>query len=116
MVSTFTLYCLAFALTLPLKQISKAMDQQNTTGQATLQEAKEVMTSKEAAAYMGVSLSYLYKLTMRRQIPHYKPLGKMCYFKKAELLQWLTSNRVATAEEISQQAQAYCLKKKGEKA
>ena len=74
---------------------------------------KEVLTSDEAAKYMGVSKSYLYKLTMRQQIPHYKPLGKMCYFNRAELEQWLQSNRVATNAEISQQAQAYCMKKGG---
>ena len=39
---------------------------------------KEVLTSDEAAKYMGVSKSYLYKLTMRQQIPHFKPMGKMC--------------------------------------
>ncbi len=74
---------------------------------------KEVLTSDEAAKYMGISKSYLYKLTMRQQIPHYKPLGKMCYFNRAELEQWLQSNRVATNEDISQQAQAYCMKKRG---
>ena len=74
---------------------------------------KEVLTSDEAARYMGVSKSYLYKLTMRQQIPHFKPMGKMCYFNRQELEQWLQSNRVATATEIEQQAQAYCMKKGG---
>lgn len=74
---------------------------------------KEVLTSDEAAKYMGVSKSYIYKLTMRQAIPHYKPMGKMCYFKRAELEDWLQSNRVATTAEISQQAQSYCMKKGG---
>ena len=74
---------------------------------------KEVLTSDEAARYMGVSKSYLYKLTMTQQIPHYKPMGKMCYFNREELQNWLQSNRVATADEISQQAQAYCIRKGG---
>ena len=72
---------------------------------------KEVLTSDEAARYLGISKSYLYKLTMQQKIPHYKPLGKMCYFNRVELEQWLQSNRVATDEEISQQAQQYCAKK-----
>ncbi len=72
--------------------------------------SKEVLTSNEAAAYMGVSKSYLYKLTMRQAIPHYKPMGKMCYFNRQELENWLQSNRVSTSAEISQQAQAYCMK------
>ena len=74
---------------------------------------KEVLTSDEAAKYMGVSKSYLYKLTMRQQVPHYKPMGKMCYFNRLELEQWLQSNRVSTSTEINQQAQAYCMKKGG---
>ena len=72
---------------------------------------KEVLTSDEAAKYMGVSKSYLYKLTMKQQIPHFKPMGKMCYFNRLELEQWLQSNRVATATEIELTAQAYCMKK-----
>lgn len=72
---------------------------------------KEVLTSDEAARYMGISKSHLYKLTMNQQIPHYKPMGKMCYFNRLELEQWLQNNRVATAMEIEQRAQAYCMKK-----
>lgn len=74
---------------------------------------KEVLTSEEAARYMGVSRSWLYKLTMRKQIPHYKPMGKMCFFKRVELEEWLQNNRVATESEINQKAQAYCMKKGG---
>ncbi len=76
---------------------------------------KEVLTSDEAAKYMGISKSYLYKLTMRQEIPHYKPMGKMCYFNRIEIEGWLQSNRIATAGEISQQAQSYCMKKGGRK-
>lgn len=71
---------------------------------------KEVLTSDEAAKYMGISKSYLYKLTMKQQIPHFKPMGKMCYFNRLELEQWLQSNRITTEAEISQKAQSFCMK------
>ena len=74
---------------------------------------KEVLTSDEAARYMGISKSYLYKLTMRQKIPHYKPTGKMCYFNRLELEGWLQSNRVQTDDELEQQAQR--IAKKGGK-
>jgi len=74
---------------------------------------KEVLTSTEAARYMGVSLSQLYKLTMNRVIPHYKPNGKMCYFNRRELEAWLMSNPVGTDSDLEQQAQAYYAMKKG---
>lgn len=75
--------------------------------------AKEVLTAEETARYMGVSKSYLYKLTMRGEIPHYKPRGKMCYFNRAEVEAWLQSNRVATAEEISDRAHKILMEKGG---
>lgn len=71
---------------------------------------KEVLTSDEAARYLGISKSYLYKLTMMQKIPHYKPMGKMCYFNRLELEGWLQSNRVATDAELSQQAHTFCMK------
>ena len=69
---------------------------------------KNVLSADEAAAYLNVSKSYLYKLTMARKIPFSKPLGKMCYFDRLELEAWLLSNRVATSDEITERAQAYC--------
>ncbi len=78
----------------------------------TIYATKEVLTSDEAAQYMDISKSYLYKLTMRGEIPHYKPMGKMCYFNRAELEEWLQSNRVATATEIADRANQYCMKRK----
>lgn len=75
--------------------------------------SKEVLTSEEAAKYMGISMSYLYKLTMRQQIPFYKPMGKMCYFNRHELEEWLQSNRMSSSDEINRKAQQYCMKKGG---
>lgn len=76
----------------------------------TLFCTKEVLTSDEAARYMGISKSYLYRLTMRGEIPHYKPTGKMNYFNRAELEQWLQQNRCATATEIADRAASHLMK------
>lgn len=82
---------------------------------AELITRKEVLTTSEAARYLGISKATLYKLTMARAIPHYKPTGKQCYFDRKELENWLRSNRVAPAEEIADKAAAYCMKKGGKK-
>ena len=76
----------------------------------TIFTTKEILTSEEAAQYMGISKSYLYKLTMRQQIPHYKPMGKMCYFNRTELENWLQRNRVSTSEEINDRAARYIMR------
>ena len=75
---------------------------------------KEVLTSAEAATYLGVTKSCLYKWTMSRQIPHYKsPTGKLCFFNRAEVEAWMQSCRVATDAEL--EAKAEKLSKKGGK-
>lgn len=77
---------------------------------------KEVLTSDEAAKYLGVSKSCLYKWTMTRQIPHYKsPTGKMCFFNRKEIEAWMQSQRVATDEELEAQAEAFKKEKGGRK-
>ena len=73
---------------------------------------KEVLTSDEAAAYLGISKSALYKLTMGRKIPFYKS-AKLCYFDRQEIIDWMKSNRVATQEEL--EAKAMEIAKKGGK-
>lgn len=74
---------------------------------------KIVLTSNETAQYMGVSKSYLYKLTMNKEIPHYKPMGKVVYFNRLELEEWLQSNRVSSSREIKEKVNAYCTKNGG---
>ena len=71
---------------------------------------KAVLTSAEAAAFLGVSLSTLHKWTMARAIPFSKPAGKLCYFDRLELEAWARSGRVSTNDEIAAKAQAYCQK------
>jgi excisionase family DNA binding protein len=46
----------------------------------------------EAAKYLSISQSTLYKLTYQRKIPSHKPTGKLLYFFKHELDEWISSN------------------------
>ncbi len=74
---------------------------------------KEMLTMAEAAAYTGLSVSYLYKLTHKKQIPYYKPNGKQIFFAREELIAWLKRNRQNTQAEAEAAAAAYCVGKKG---
>ena len=68
---------------------------------------KNVLTFDEAARYIGVSKSDLYKRTHLRTIPHFKPRNKMIYFDRVELENYLKQNPVQTADEIEAKAQTY---------
>jgi excisionase family DNA binding protein len=65
---------------------------------------KSILSFDEAAEFLHLSKSYLYKLTSAGQIPHYKPKGKMLYFEKASLEDWLRQNPVKTVRQMEQEA------------
>ena len=73
--------------------------------------ANEMLTTKEAADFLRLSVGYLYKLTMQKKIPYYKPFGNRCYFKRTELAELLQSNRIATVDEVQRQAVVHVLSK-----
>ena len=66
-----------------------------------------LLTTTEAAHYLGVKPSYLYKMMMRRAIPYYKPGGKLCFFSRDDLDAWLTSIRIKSQREIESDAARY---------
>ena len=65
---------------------------------------KEALTTQEAAQYLGMEVSTLYKKTMQNEIPFYSPYGKRLYFKRTELEKWMLQNRHATNEEMQAEA------------
>lgn len=62
---------------------------------------KQILSLEEAAIYMSVSKSYLYKLTSKREIPFYRPGAKLIFFKREELDAWILGHRNAPVTELS---------------
>lgn len=50
------------------------------------------LTLVEAAEYLSMSQSHLYKLTSKNKIKCHKPNGKYIYFFKNELDDWIKMN------------------------
>ena len=55
---------------------------------------KDLITLNECANVLGLSRSYLYKLTSTNQIPFYKPMGKKIFFSLKEVEDWAKRGRV----------------------
>jgi excisionase family DNA binding protein len=77
---------------------------------------KKVLTFEEAANYMGMSKSCLYKMTSQKLISHYKPNGKMIFFELEELEAYLLSVRVKPQSEIDAEASTYVVTGKHKRA
>ncbi len=86
-----------------LTEIASKLDEQNIL-------QKTVLTLSEAAKYLDISESHIYKLTSSRQIPHFCPQGKKLYFRREELDQWLQRNRQSSDDEIERQAADYLIR------
>lgn len=76
-----------------------------------LLSSKTVLNITEACRYTGLSQSYLYKLTSLGLIPFSKPNGKMIYFSKSKLDNWLLQNDHKSKSEIEAEAIKYSSRK-----
>ena len=72
---------------------------------------KSVLNFNEAAIFIEVSHSHLYKLTSTGKIPFYKPNGKKIYFNRAELEDWMLRNKNESVSEIKKHAADYLIKR-----
>ena len=71
----------------------------------------EVFNLNQAAEYVSLSKSAIYKKTSERNIPHFKQ-GKKLYFKRSELDSWLTELKISTNAEIEKEATDYIIRKR----
>jgi excisionase family DNA binding protein len=62
--------------------------------ESQLNPMKKIMNVKELSYYIGMAESYIYKLSSAKIIPHYSPLGKMIYFDRDEINEWILSNKI----------------------
>jgi excisionase family DNA binding protein len=93
-----------------LNTIERKLDELAALNKELAALNKETLNLKEAAKYLNVSCSHLYKLTYSKQIPHYKPRGKQVFFERKELDRWLLQNRQTTKAEMEQAAIDYVVK------
>jgi excisionase family DNA binding protein len=66
---------------------------------------KEYLSITEVCSYLGVSKSYVYKLSFNNSIPKYCPGGKLIFMKKSDVDNWLCRNRIASEDELYAQAE-----------
>ncbi len=57
----------------------------------------------------------MYKLTSGRIIPHHVPNGKLIYFKRAEVDEWVLHNKRNSMEEIQKESERFILNSKDKK-
>lgn len=81
-------------------------------GEPEAQEAEKVLTVKEAAAFLSLSVPTIYGMISKGELPVMKR-SKRCYFSKMDLIAYLKQGRKKTIAESAAEANEYCRTKKG---
>ena len=76
--------------------------------QYTMIAAKSMLNIKEAAFILGMTVEGVRMNVRNHILPCYKPNINRLYFKKSELEEWMTQNRMKSMEELKSEAEAYC--------
>lgn len=56
--------------------------------------------------FLGIAKSTLYKMTHLNQLPYFKPSGKLIFFEKKKLIEWVRGAKSMSVEEIKEEAAA----------
>lgn len=73
---------------------------------------KDVLNAEELAEYTGFKKSYIYKLVHANSIPFSKPNGKVLFFERKKIDEWLLQNPQKSQSEVTNDALEYSLRKK----
>lgn len=76
----------------------KVINERLKSIEETLYTTKDILNMKEVCQYLDISQSLLYKLTCTGEIPHFKPRGKMIFFEKKELIEWIKKSNLLSSE------------------
>lgn len=80
----------------------------------SLLAAKNVLSFDDVITITGLSKSYLYQLTSKHMIPHYKKANHL-YFDRNEIEDWLKTDRIGTMDEAQLEANKYLTRKGGKR-
>lgn len=66
---------------------------------------KDYFTVEEAALYLGMSKSQIYKMTSQKEITVYKPHGKNVYMKREEINEWIGRSKILSSYDLIYEAE-----------
>jgi hypothetical protein len=73
--------------------------------------SKKYLNSSEAAKYLGIEVNSLYHIN--HLIGFTKPSGKLTFYSRESLDNFIQRNRIKSEDEVNQEALSYASKQKG---
>ena len=72
----------------------------------TTKSEEDFMNIDQVSGFIGLAKPTVYGLIHKKKIPYFKASSRL-YFKKSEIVNWITSSRVKTTQELNQMADEY---------
>ena len=85
-----------------LNSIETAIEKLNTASKSE----EDFMNIDQVSSFIGLAKSTVYGLIHKQKIPYFKA-SKRLYFKKSDIVNWITSSKVKTKQELNQMADEY---------
>lgn len=77
-----------------LRELKKSIEESNLF-------RKNILSLDEAAIYLGISKSTLYKINTIYGIPYSKPAQKLIYYKREDLDAWMLKNYTDNLSDVT---------------
>lgn len=91
-------------------EVAKELHKLRTIVEQLLRSSKIVLDVNDVAALYPISKGFLYHLTSKKLIPHYRGAnGGKLTFRKDEVDEYFLSNKQLTVEEVDAQAAEYVI-------
>lgn len=92
----------------------QVLDKMSTLEDQMAVNGKQLLSTREAAKYLGISESRLTHLSMEGSVTYYQSNGRGSkrFYKKTELDECLSKVRIASTDDIARQAATYCALKR----
>ena len=85
-----------------LNSIEKAIEKLKTASN----DDEDFMNIDQVSSFIDLAKPSVYGLVNKRKIPHFKS-GKRLYFKKSDIVQWITCCFVCSKQEMEDKANEY---------
>lgn len=72
---------------------------------------KSIFNVEELMEYTGFKKSNIYKLVHTNEIPYSKPNGKLLFFEREKIDEWLLRNTIKSNDEIKEETLKHIFKK-----
>lgn len=83
----------------------------NRIDEAVKIQHSEFLSLDETCKYMGVTKVHMYRLMRDRLITYSKPTGKVAYFKKSDIEEYLSRNTIPSFASLEAMAADYAINK-----